>query len=102
MIAIHRPRRHLLRALTLGLAGMAAILGGGGVAAQGTKQTLNDALAGAYSSNPTLSAARAALRGVNEGVPQALSSWRPRVTLNGSAGAQYSDVTTSATNSELG
>ncbi len=40
-------------------------------------QTLTEALAGAYATNPTLSAARAELRAVNEGVPQALSNWRP-------------------------
>jgi TolC family type I secretion outer membrane protein len=101
MISIRTPCRYLSTALILlGVAGLATMLGGGVAAAQGTAQTLNDALAGAYSSNPTLSAARAALRGVNEGVPQALSNWRPRVTLNGSAGAQYTDQTTSATNSD--
>lgn len=51
-------------------------------------QSLTDALASAYTSNPTLQAARAALRAVNEGVPQALSNWRPNVTVTGSAGGQ--------------
>jgi TolC family type I secretion outer membrane protein len=49
-------------------------------------QTLEEALVAAYSSNPDLLAARARLRTVNEGVPQALSNWRPRVTVTGSAG----------------
>ncbi len=38
---------------------------------------LQEALAAAYNSNPTLLAARAALRSVDEGVPQALAGWRP-------------------------
>ncbi|MHA1599866.1 MAG: TolC family outer membrane protein [Alphaproteobacteria bacterium] len=51
-------------------------------------QSLDETLATAYSSNPTLRAARAQLRAVNEGVPQALSNWRPSVIINGSAGRQ--------------
>ncbi len=51
-------------------------------------QSLEEALATAYSSNPDLRAARATLRAVNEGVPQALSNWRPTVTVTGSAGVQ--------------
>jgi len=51
-------------------------------------QTLDEALATAYMSNPTLKAARAQLRAVNEGVPQALANWRPVVSLSGSAGKQ--------------
>ncbi|MFQ6018972.1 MAG: TolC family outer membrane protein [Kiloniellaceae bacterium] len=54
-------------------------------------QTLNEALAAAYATNPTLGAARAELRAVNEGVPQALSNWRPDVTLSGSAGKRRID-----------
>ncbi len=57
-------------------------------------QTLGEALANAYTTNPTLRAARAQLRGVNEGVPQALSNWRPRVTVSGSIGQQYTDQET--------
>ena len=49
-------------------------------------RTLQDALALAYSNNPTLQAARAQLRATDEGVPQALSGWRPQVTLSTSAG----------------
>ena len=49
-------------------------------------RTLQEALAAAYSNNPTLQAARAQLRSVDEGVPQALAGWRPTVTLSGAAG----------------
>ncbi|WP_096702121.1 TolC family outer membrane protein [Magnetospirillum sp. 15-1] len=49
-------------------------------------ETLEEVLASTYSSNPTLLARRARLRSTDEGVPQALSNWRPTVSLTGSAG----------------
>src|SRR3954454_1437107 len=67
----------------------AVVLAGG--AAQAQVRTLQEALASAYSNNPTLQAARAQLRAVDEGVPQALAGWRPTVVLSGSAG--YGDGT---------
>ncbi len=54
-------------------------------------QSLNEALIQTYQSNPTLSAARAQLRATNEGVPQALSNWRPLVEVQGSGGKAYDD-----------
>ena len=77
--------RHGRGALTLAAA--ALILWSG--PAQG--QSLLDAMTSAYDSNPTLQAARAELRSVNEGVPQALSNWRPEVTVTASGGRQYID-----------
>jgi len=53
--------------------------------------TLRESLAAAYANNPALQAARAKLRSVDEGVPQALSGWRPTVTVNANAG--YADGT---------
>ena len=53
--------------------------------------TLNGSLILAYMNNPTLNAQRAAARATDEGVPQALSGYRPRVSFNGSVGAQYID-----------
>ena len=53
-------------------------------------ETIREALALAYDNNPTLNAARAQLRGVNENVPQALSNWRPTVSASGTAGRIYS------------
>src|SRR5687767_8260752 len=47
---------------------------------QAQAETLNEALASAYSGNPTIRAERARQRGTDEKVPQALSGWRPRVT----------------------
>lgn len=59
-------------------------------------QTLQEALAQAYNNNPTLLAARAQLRAVDENVPQALAGWRPTVVLAGSYGV--SDTRTTAAN----
>jgi len=58
-------------------------------AATASAETLNEALASAYSSNPTLQATRAQLRQVDEQVPQALSNWRPTVDIEGSIGKTW-------------
>lgn len=63
-------------------------------------QTLPEALSQAYDTNPTLRAARAALRSVNENVPQELSNWRPNVTAGASAGARRTDVDADGTDSD--
>jgi outer membrane protein len=68
--------------LNLLAGGLLALLPLSGASAQ----TLQEALARAYSNNPTLLAARAQLRATDEGVPQALSGWRPSVTITGSYG----------------
>lgn len=54
-------------------------------------ETLTEALASAYRTNPNLEAARRELGAVNERVPQALSGWRPTVTVSGQAGARHED-----------
>lgn len=54
-------------------------------------QSLESALIQAYQNNPTLNSQRAAVRAADEGVPQALAGYRPRVTLSGTAGEQYVD-----------
>jgi outer membrane protein len=50
-------------------------------------ETLQDALSDAYETNPQLLSERAHLRAVDEGVPQALSNWRPTIQFTGAAGA---------------
>jgi outer membrane protein len=62
-------------------------------------QTLEDALAQAYHSNPTLLAQRAQVRAVDEQVPQALSNWRPTVTFTAEAGKSL--VETEAKNNSV-
>jgi len=49
-------------------------------------QTLTQALADAYNTNPQLLAQRALLRATDEQVPQALSNWRPTVNFTGQTG----------------
>jgi outer membrane protein len=57
-------------------------------------QTLTDALAEAYNTNPQLLAQRALLRATDEQVPQALSFWRPQVTFTGQVGLNTSALQT--------
>ena len=45
----------------------------------------------AYQNNPQLNAQRAQVRSTDENVPQALSGYRPKVSLTASGGYQYSD-----------
>ena len=60
---------------------------------------MESALVQAYQNNPQLNAQRASARATDENVPQALSGYRPRISVTASAGEQYSDVTTK-TNSQ--
>lgn len=57
-------------------------------------QSLEQALATAYRSNPRLLAARAGVRATDERVPLALSGWRPRVELAAEAGKSHVDSST--------
>jgi outer membrane protein len=59
--------------------------------------TLKQALTQAYLNNPPLNAQRASVRATDETVPQALSGYRPRVSLSASAGEQYLQNTTKNT-----
>ncbi len=63
----------------------AGLLTGGGALGQ----TLTDALVMAYRTNPALLAERAQLRAQDEGVAQALSGWRPTVTIGVNGGRQW-------------
>ena len=72
-------RRHLLAA---GVAATSIWIGPAGA------ETLIDALVDTYNSHPQILAERSNLRAVDEGVPQALSGWRPTVTVTGSVGPQ--------------
>jgi outer membrane protein len=50
--------------------------------------TLESALVQAYQNNPSLNSQRPATRAIDEGVPQALSGYRPRITVTASGGEQ--------------
>ena len=56
------------------------------MAGNANSQTLQDALTKAYLENPTLKSERARLRATDEGIPQALSGWRPTVEVSGNYG----------------
>jgi outer membrane protein len=51
-------------------------------------ETLESALVQAYVNNPSLNSQRAAVRVTDENVPQALSGYRPRVSITGTGGQQ--------------
>jgi outer membrane protein len=54
--------------------------------------TLEWALAQAYQNNPQLNSQRAIARQADEAVPQALSGYRPKVSLTADAGEQYQET----------
>ncbi len=72
-----------------------AVLASGNAVAQ--PRTLQDALASAYSNNPTLQGSRAQLRATDEGVPQALAGWRPTVVVGGGYGYGFGTLRSNET-----
>lgn len=76
-----------------------AVLGVGAGVAHG--QSLRDALAQTYETNPDLAAERAGLRATDESVPQALSNWRPEVEIDGSYGLRKRDRDFSSTAADI-
>ena len=77
--------------IVTGAAAAVLLLGFGGPQ-PALADTIEAALVRAYQNNPQLNAQRAQVRATDEGVPQALSGYRPRVSLTASAGIQYSDT----------
>src|SRR5215468_1081439 len=67
-------------------AGCAAIAGG---VVTARSDTLEWALVQAYQNNPSLNAQRAALRATDENVPQALSGYRPKLSVTAAGGFNY-------------
>jgi outer membrane protein len=63
------------------------------VSASAVAQSFTETLAAVYNNSPSLAAQRAALRAIDEGVPQALSSWRPTLSFSSEYG--WRDQTTS-------
>ena len=55
--------------------------------------TLEWALVQAYQNNPSLNAQRASLRATDENVPQALSGYRPKLSLTATGGYNYQNAT---------
>jgi outer membrane protein len=90
------PAERAVRGNVRRIANLASIAGVvvGLTAVSTQAQTLTDALAEAYNTNPQLLAQRALLRATDEQVPQALSFWRPQVTFTGQVGLNTSSLQT--------
>lgn len=69
----------------------AGLLASSSLATAAHADTIESALVRAYQNNPQLNAQRASVRATDEGVPQALSGYRPRISVTANAGGQYSD-----------
>ncbi len=85
--------RRGLRAYIRTIASLA--LGGAAFAAGCTMaaaDTLEWALVQAYQNNPSLNAQRASLRATDENVPQALSGYRPKISVTSTDGFAYSNT----------
>jgi outer membrane protein len=70
-----------------------ALAVGLGTAPNAWSQSLTQALASTYNSNPDLLAARALLRQTDESLAQAVANWRPKVTLSFQYGKTEADST---------
>lgn len=89
--ATKSPSKSGLAAKLLGSAALGALLFSGPANAE----SLFDALASAYQTNPGLLAERAGLRATDEQVPQALAGWRPSITATGTYGSVETDSSSS-------
>ncbi len=90
-------RAHIVAFACLAMGG-AAIVGGSTAA---TADTLEWALVQAYQNNPALNAQRAALRATDENVPQALSGYRPKLSVTSTDGFAYSSTLSSTINQQV-
>ncbi|MDE2285549.1 MAG: TolC family protein, partial [Hyphomicrobiales bacterium] len=82
-------RAYWLAAVWLCLSGFGLGMG----ADDARADTLEWALVQAYQNNPSLNAQRAALRATDENVPQALSGYRPKLSLTANGGYNYVNST---------
>src|SRR5438067_10490726 len=73
-----------------------------GTSRSGLAETMASALVQAYQNNPQLNAQRASARVTDEAVPQALSGYRPRISITGTAGEQYTDTVTKSFDEKTG
>ena len=73
---------------------MAIIVAAGVISGQSHASGFEDALAKAYSANPTLQQSRASLRATDEGVPYALSGFRPSISATGTISEYEKETST--------
>src|SRR6516162_11002725 len=64
-----------------------------GWACAASAETMQSALVKAYQNNPQLNAQRASARSIDENVPQALSGYRPKLSITASTGEEYVSLT---------
>jgi outer membrane protein len=76
---------------------LAVVVSSVALCAPASADSLEWALVQAYQNNPQLNAQRAAVRVTDENVPQALSGYRPRLSLTASIAEQYLDVRSRST-----
>ena len=88
---------HILTVASFALGVVAAIAYGSAAAAD----TLEWALVQAYQNNPSLNAQRASLRATDENVPQALSGYRPKISVTASGGFNYSSTLSETVNQAI-
>jgi outer membrane protein len=81
-------RAYFLAIVGLCVAGASLGIGCSGAAAD----TLEWALVQAYQNNPSLNAQRASLRATDENVPQALSGYRPKLSVTAAGGYNYQNA----------
>src|SRR6516165_296961 len=81
------------------LAAGCAVIASSAVTAR--SDTLEWALVQAYQNNPSLNAQRASLRAADENVPQALSGYRPKLSLAAAGGFNYFDQLTKTVNQQV-
>ncbi|HUN52689.1 MAG TPA: TolC family outer membrane protein [Candidatus Sulfotelmatobacter sp.] len=80
----------------------AMLLAGVALSRPAVAETIEDAMAATYSTNPTLLAQRSALRATDEGASQAGAGWRPTVQFVGNYGKaiQYKNTVVNLSNGE--
>ncbi len=89
-----RGLRAHIRIASLVLGGLAAVA----YSPVAGADTLEWALVQAYQNNPSLNAQRASLRATDENVPQALSGYRPKVSITANGGYNYSSTLSESVN----
>lgn len=77
---------------TCPLAAIVFVVGTLGATSGAAADTMQRALVQAYQNNPSLNAQRAALRATDETVPQALSGYRPKLSVTASGGYNYANT----------
>ena len=96
---LHDYRRFWVGGLAAAVAACAAIPL---MVSAARSETLKSALVKAYQNNPSLNSQRAATRAIDEGVPQALAGYRPKVTITGTGSEQTQSTTTKDGNFGVG